>query len=294
MKICLITPPSQNVEPYIEIFERKGVQVQKNSASSDCDFIVGTGQAYIGLWEYYHKYFPDIPMVNLTLDLYKTVWTAPNPHNYDWQKYKDFLNKSVELWCLSDEVVLRMEEEGIDPKTCKVMKIWARFFDYGGEIVDNRYILKTIRPYKYDKNYGWLERACSELDIPLKQPNHQASEEEYQKLLAECSFMCCDYHETSTGGLGLMEGYNLGKLSVISDSPYQGAKDYLGDNAIYFDDNNYEDFKRVIKETWENTPTTDLKKCQAFCKAHPSIEDNVDFMIDRMNALLKKNGEQND
>jgi hypothetical protein len=104
--------------------------------------------------------------------------------------------------------------------------------------------------------------------------------------------MCNDYHESSTGGLGLLEGYNLGKLSVISDSQYQGASDYLNDDVIRFEDDSYEDFKRVIKETWESVPTTDLKKCQDFCNAHPSIDDNVDFMIERMKALIENKGEQ--
>ena len=285
MKISLITPVSQNIEPYIQIFEKYGVQVQKNSISSDCDFIVGSGQALINLWEAFHNYFPHIPMVNITLDLYKTVWTAPNPHGYDWNKYKYFLGKCKELWCISNQVITRMSEEGIDTKKCKLMKLWARFFDYSGPILDNRYVLKTIRPYKYDKNYGWIEKACEELNIPLKSPNHKASEQEYQKLLAECSFMCTDYHETSTGGLGLLEGYKLGKVSIISDSVYQGASDYLGDNAIYFNDNSYEDFKRILKNTWENTPKLDLQKCENFCSNHPSIEDNVVFMIERMKHL---------
>ena len=285
MKISLITPISQNVEPYVDVFEKKGVQVQKNSVSSDCDFIIGTGQAYIQFWEYYHNYFPEIPMINLTLDFYKTVWTAPNPHGYDWQKYKDFLNKCVELWCISNEVILRMGEEGINKEKCKLMKIWARFFEYDGPILDKRYVLKTIRPYVADKNYGWIERACKELGIPLRSPNHKASEKEYHKLLAECSFMCTDYHETSTGGLGLIEGYKLGKVSVVSDSPYEGARDYLGDRAIYFDDNSYDDFKKTIKNTWDNTPTPNTEDCIAFCNSHPTIEDNVDFMINRMKIL---------
>ena len=141
MKICLITPISQNIEPYVEVFERKGVQVQKNSVSSDCDFIVGSGQAYINLWEYYHQYFPNIPMVNITLDFYKTVWTSPNPHGYDWGKYKQYLNKCVELWCISNEVITRMREEDIDTNKCHLMKIWARFFDYKKGLLIEKHIM---------------------------------------------------------------------------------------------------------------------------------------------------------
>ena len=289
MKVTLITPPSLNVEPLIPVLRSKGVEVLVNSIHPECDFIINTGQAYINLLEIFHTNFPSIPIVNLTLDFYKTVWHAPNPHGYDWAKYRSYLHKCVELWCISNEVITRMKEEGVEPDRCRLMKIWARLFDYEGEVVDKRYVLNAMRPYVADKNYGWLKRACSELQIPVVEPNHGLSEEEFQKLIAECSFMCTEYHEMSTGGLTLLEGYKLGKVSVVSDSPYEGARDYLGDRAIYFDDNSYEDFKRVIKETWDNTPTLNRKECEEFCDAHPTKEDMVDQMIERLQSL--KEGE---
>ena len=288
MRITIVTPPSQNIEPMIEVFRSKGIKVDVNSIHPKTDFIMTTTQAWIHLVDNFHKTFPKIPIVSYVLDFYKTVWTAPNPHGYDWNLYKHYINKAVDVWCLSNEVLKRLEEEGIEKEKCSVIKIWARFFDYQGPIVDKRYILKSIRPYVADKNYGWLERACKELDIPLRSPNHKLSEQEYQKLTAECSFMCCDYHETSTGGLGLLEGYNLGKVSVVSDSPYEGVKDYLGDRAIYFDDNSYEDFKRVIKETWENTPKLNIDECKEFCRQHQTLEQNVDAIIDRLKMLKEK------
>ena len=115
--------------------------------------------------------------------------------------------------------------------------------------------------------------------------------DDFRKTIAECSFMCTEYHETSTGGLTLLEGYRLGKPSVASDSPYEGVRDYLGDKAIYFDDNSYEDFKRVIKETWENTPKLDLKECEAYCATHPTLEETVDVMIGRLEALKERENE---
>ena len=288
MRISLFSPPSQNILPMVPIFRDKGVQVDVNTVHPKCDFMMSTTQAWIHQLDSYHKVFPHIPIVSYVLDFYKTVWTAPNPHGYDWAMYKHYIDKAVDVWCLSNEVKMRMGEEGIDLDKCSVIKIWARFFDYRGPITDERYVLKTIRPYVADKNYGWAEKACEELGIPLKSPNHKASEEEYRKLLAECSFMVCDYHETSTGGLGLMEGLKLGKVSVISDSPYQGAHDYLGDKAICFDDNSYDDFKKVLKQVWENTPKLDLDKCREFCDSHQTIEQNVDAIIERLNLLKQK------
>ena len=286
MRISLITPISQNIEPLIPVFESKGIIVDKNRLNPECDAIIGTGQVGIQLVDLFHKTLPNIPLVNLTLDFYKTVWTAPNPHGYDWKLYRDVLRKCDELWCLSSEVILRMEEEGVDTDKCKIMKIWARFFDYDGEIKDGRYVLSPMRPYPSDKNYGWLAKACKELGIPLVQPNHKLSEQEFQKNIAECSFMCTEYHESSTGGLTLLEGYKYGKISIISNSAYNGARDYLGDKAIYFDDT-YEGLKNTLKETWDNTPKLNLKDCQEFCNAHPTKEDMVDSMIDRLKVLIE-------
>jgi len=294
MRITIVTPPSQNIEPMVPIFEKMGVKVDVNSINPKSDFILTTTQVWIEQVDAFHRMFPNIPIVSCVLDFYKTVWTAPNPHNYNWALYKHYLNKSLELWCLSNEVITRMEEEGVNTKKCKLMKIWARFFEYKGEIKDKRYVLNPIRPLKWDKNYGWLSRACKELDIPLLEPRHKLSEEEFQKAIAECSFMCCELHEASTGGLTLMEGLNMGKPSIVSNSKYMGAIDYLGDFGIYFDDNSYENFKQTIKETWENTPVLDLKKCKQYCAAHPSIEDNVKFMIERMNILKGEMGEVNE
>ena len=84
MRISIVTPISQNVEPLIPVFESKGVIVDKNHLHPDCNAIIGTGQVGIQLVELFHRTLPDIPLVNLTLDFYKTVWTAPNPHGYDW------------------------------------------------------------------------------------------------------------------------------------------------------------------------------------------------------------------
>jgi len=287
MRISLITPPSKNIEPWVPVFESKGVTVHLNSIHPECDFIVNTTQATVGLLDIFHKTYSKIPIISYMLDFYKSVWTAPNPHGYDWHKYKEYLHKSMEIWSISNEGILRMEEEGIDTNKCKFMKIWARFFDYEDPIEDKRYILNPLRPYVADKNFGWLKRACEELNIPLVETKNNMSTSEFQKVIAECSFMCCEYHEMSTGGLTLLEGHRLGKVSVISDSPYQGGRDYLGDRAIYFNDNSYEDFKNTIKEVWENTPTLNRKECEDYCNNHPTLEDTIDIILERLKHLIK-------
>ena len=287
MKISLITPPSNNIEPLVPVFQSKGIDVLKNNISFDCDFIINTACSTTNILDNFHKRFPNIPIINLVLDLYETVWSSPNPHNYQYKKYLEYIKKSIEVWPISSSVHKRMLEYGVDKEKVKTLLIWARFFNYPIEkIKDKRYILNPVREYKYDKNNGWLKKACYELQIPLAETRNSLNEEHFQKVIAECSFIVCEYHEMSTGGLTLLEGLRHGKPAVASNSEYEGARDYLGDMGIYFNDNNYEDFKQTIKETWENTPKLDIDKCIQHCNSHVSKEQYVENMINRMMSLI--------
>ena len=287
MKICLITPQSQNVEPWIPVLQQKGVEVLLNEISEDCDFIVCTGQARLNLWKAAHEKFPHIPMINYTWDFYEWTWKDQRGV-YDWKGYGEYLQKCVELWCHSEEVVKRMEEYfGISDK-CKIILTWFRKFEASDDqIIDKRYVYNPLRQYYLDPNYGWTKKACAELGIPYVETVHTFDERDFQKVLLECSFTICEYYEASTGGLTLLEGYYHGKPCIVSDSPYMGAKDYLGDKGIYFKYDDYENLKKVLKETWDNPPKLDLKETRkAF--DHLDIDIMIDKMIDRMNVL--KNG----
>jgi len=285
MKISLLTPHSSNVEPWIPVFKKLGVEIIKNDISEDCDFILCAGQAQLSLMESFHHKYPNIPLINYVWDFYKTVWEYPGI--YDWKKYLDYINISKIVWCPSEEVLIRLNEEGVDTNICSIVKTWARLFEYSDSIVDGRYVLQPMRDYVGDKNFGWTRTACSELNIPLVEPKHLLSESELQKTIANCSFICTEYHEASTGGLTLLEGYNLGKPVVISDSLYMGARDYFGDKAIYFEDDSYESFKNTIKRTWENTPKLDRVECKKFISDNvPTIENMVQTMICQMEKNL--------
>lgn len=282
MKISLITPKSQNVEPWVPEFRRQGVEVLKNTVSKDCDFIVCTGQARLNQWKDFHKKHPNIPMVNYVWDFYEWVWKSPR--GYDWHGYGEYLKKCKELWCPSQEVKTRMEEYFKLGSQCQIIPTWARFFSVDdSKICDKRYVYNPLRIIP-DRNVGWIEKVCKELKIPLVQSKHKLSEAQFQKTIVECSFMVCDYYEASTGGLTLLEGYYHGKPCIISDSPYMGAKDYLGDKAIYFKHNDIDDLKRVVKNLWENPKSFDLEKTRkAF--THLTLEGMVKQMIERLHVL---------
>ena len=283
MKIAIIKPESVNVNPWIPEFRSRGIDVRENMVEPDCDFIICASHSQIAKLEYFHSIYPEIPIINYNWDLYG--WVFDHPRGYDWHKYGEYLKKSTEIWCPSEEVVMRSEEFfGVGNK-CEIIHTFARFFD--ADTKDGRYVLQPMRAYTKDKNYGFLRRATQELQIPLVETNHRLNEEEFQKTISECSFMCTEYHEASTGGLTLLEGYRIGKPVVISDSLYMGARDYFGDKAIYFKDGDYESIKRVIKEVWDNTPALNLDDCKELTDRY-KLSTMVDKMINRLERLMQQ------
>ena len=243
-----------------------------------------------------HKAYPEIPIINYNWDFYG--WAFDNPRGYDWVTYGEYLQKSIEVWNPSDAVINRTEEfyPGIKSK-CQKIITFGRFFDFD-DVKDGRYLYNPIRDaYQSDPNYGNLKRACAELQIPLIDRVGQVgllSEEDFQRRVAHCSFMVCELNEMSTGGLTLLEGHRLGKSVLISDSKYMGARDYFGDRAIYFKDDDYEDFKQKLADLWNNTPTLNIKDCKNYVDTNFSLEGMVDKMHKRLVYLKESEGIQND
>ena len=279
MKISLITPDSPNTIPWIAEFERQGCEVIVNDATTDCNFLICGSVSVISDLERLHGVYPTIPIINYNWDVYEWYKTQ----HYDWDKYGLFLNKSREIWCPSEEVILRTEEYFNAGKKCKIIKTFARFFEYNN-VRDDRYIYQPMRYYNLDRNFGWLKRACSELSLPVKESLNILSETDFQNMIACCSFMVCEYYEASTGGLTLVEGYRLGKPVLVSDSVYMGARDYFGDKATYFIHNNYEDFKVKLKSMWDNTPKLNVEECKKHTDQF-KLSAMVNNMINRLEIL---------
>ena len=189
------------------------------------------------------------PMVVYCWDYY--LWK----HNSDhlWQVYATFLRKVDLILVPSRAQQLRLKELlGLDSV---VVKSGVSFYDQ--ETTDGNFILDPVRYYP-EENEFWAERAAYELGIPFVHSEHQFSYEEFQKLVASCTFLTCAYREASTGGLSLMEGLALGKPSLVSNSPYMGASDYLGDYGYYFQYDDFEDLKKQMLYLWETRPGVDI------------------------------------
>jgi glycosyltransferase involved in cell wall biosynthesis len=286
MKITIIRPNSVNVNPWIPEFRKNGIEVFDNDFSEeDVDFVIGASHSQYARLKHYNERFPDVPMINYNWDLYEW-FDLSQPM---WSEYRNLLDKSVDIWCPSEEVVMRTEEFfGLGAK-CNVIKTFARFFEYAADVEDHNFVYQPMRPYVKDRNYGWVKKATKELNIPLFESNHSLSESDFQKRIANCTFLVCEYYEASTGGLTLLEGHRLGKPVLVSDSPYMGAKDYFGDRANYFKHDDYEDFKKKISEMWNSRKSLDRSECIEFTNRY-SLENMVKEMIERMKVL--KSGQE--
>lgn len=167
---------------------------------------------------------------------------------WDWKRYAEFLKQADRVLVPSTAQQLRLKELlDLDSYVVK-----SGILTYEHEVSDENFILDPMRYYPYEECH-WAERCAKELAIPIIHSEHQYNEEEFKKLIATCSFMTCGSPEASTGGLSLGEGLWLGKKSLVNNSPYNGAKDYLGEYAEYF--NNYDELKIKMKDMWENRKT---------------------------------------
>ena len=280
MKVAFYTPKGQVLDPIENELRNQGVEVLTNNCDENCDFIflstiTSTDQANRAVEKY-----PNIPLVVYNWDQY--AWHKTQTR-YNWKVFDKLQEKCIEIWVPSHAVTNRIKEYISDTSKCHLVKSYARLFEYPeNKISDQRYIVHVMRPYPHDPQNDWLDKACDELQIPLKKPNHKLSENEFQSLLANCTFTSCPYWEASTGGLTLIEAFNLGKPTLVCDSPYMGARDYFGDHAVYFEEGNFEDYKNKIKLLFDNPNI--LSNHKEFCKQY-TVKSMVTNMISRFNYL---------
>lgn len=185
------------------------------------------------------------PLVVYCWDYY--LWAHQGKHeSHNWGKYREFLLEAKLVIVPSAAQALRLKELlGIDAEVVK-----SGIPTYSHETSDGGFILDPLRYYP-EENRDWAVLAANRLGIPIIHSEHQYGTEEFRKLVASCTFMTSCYREASTGALTLMEGLWLGKPSLVSDSPYQGARDYVGPYGTYFRHDDFEDLVSKMKEMWE-------------------------------------------
>ena len=276
MKINWVTYTDASwMDPLIQYLEDLGHTVIKNQLGhgrnevqrldESFDVLFGATIGVQRLTRALHDDCPNVPMVNYNWDVYE--WAYKNHGHgttifpYDLNLYEKLLQDSKFVACPSWSVVYRNEEFFDIPREKSVIvKSFARQISIDpSRVRDDRFIYMPLRQIP-DRNKGWFEKACDELNIPYRVSDKHLSEEEYADTIASCSFLVCPWYEASTGGLSLIEGMSIGKPVLFSDSKYMGAEDYLGNYATKFKHDDYEDFKLKIKSLWENPSTVTFEK----------------------------------
>lgn len=189
------------------------------------------------------------PLAIYCWDYYKWAHEGKAPY-WDWARYAEFLKKAQIIFVPSAAQQLRLKELlNLDS-----IVVRTGITTYDLPVTDKGFILDPLRYYEADENAHWAEQAAKELDIPLVHSEHGYSQEEFRKLVASCTFITSCVREASTGALTLMEGLYLGKPCLVSDSPYMGARSYLGGYGYYFKHDQFDDLIYNMKLLWSIRP----------------------------------------
>jgi len=222
------------------------------------------------------------PLAVYCWDYYKWAHDG-TAKNFNWKKYAEFLKRADLIIVPSEGQKLRLKE--LLNLDSVVVKTGIKTYD--AEPKDEGFILDPVRYYP-EENRDWAEKAAHELGIPIIHSEHQFTLEEFRKLVTTCTFMTCAYREASTGGLTLMEGLWHGKPSLVSNSPYMGARSYLGDLGNYFQYDDFEDLKKKMKEMWDSRKKVDIKVAREYMEKEFTFDVMAKNLCEAMTKLVKE------
>jgi hypothetical protein len=173
--------------------------------------------------------------------------------------YKDYIT----IMCPNAGSKLCLESFGFTNVHC--VRTFAQYFE-GRSVCNRHYVCFAQRQYPWDMTAEWGIRACTELNIPyMCNRDKRWTFEQYKDILSGCSFIATTNNEASTGGMSLLEAYNLGKPVLFPNSVTQGANDIFQDRGYRYQFDSYDDLCYEISQLWMNPPDTDLLDQQAYC-----------------------------
>lgn len=246
--------------------------------SFDVDVIISMGVAVMEeTWKAIQKFY-DASLYCYNWDCYEWVWANPRRREYDYLRYGELLHLAKEIW-IPSECTGKRTTQWWGLENWHVIRSSCPWWEHDN-IRDDGYALCTLRQIP-DPAWGRFAQACEEVGIPYKMTQHQQSYSSYQDIVAGCRFLVSDLNELSTGGLTLMEGYYHGKPCLLSDSPWHGGRDYLGDRATYFDHTSFDDFKDKLWEMF-NTPKNVSDDHKEYITTNFSSERMVNEILERI------------
>ncbi len=260
------------------------VWVEKSGADLPAipDVIISMGIGVLEETIRFVEQYPNALLFCYQWDCYDWTFTRPRRGEYNYDRQAEMLLKNcTEMWCASAWTGAKTTEWwGLE--NWEVILSSCPWWEYPQEkITDGGYALCCLRQIP-DLWWGQFAKACEELGISYKLTRHQQSFSNYQDAVANCRFLVADLNELSTGGLSLMEGYYHGKPCLISDIPSNGGRDYLGNRAAYYRNNDFERYKDTLWNMYTNTP-----KVAGDHKEYITTNFSDKVMIDKMLERVK-------
>jgi len=219
------------------------------NAGKSCDFFLSMDLVQARAVRAARVAFPKVPWVCYSWDVYP--WAAEgrsgNPDTDDrWRGFIADLKDAREVWVPSSPQIDRhVQYARLNPTAVRVVKcgVAAKC-----DVVpwNGGYVLDPLRDYQ-DPGNGMAGAACARLGVEYRHTAHGLSWEDFKRELAGAAVVVTTKYEASTGGLSLLEAYAIGKPVVVSDSPWNGARDYFGSRATYFKHDSVDDLAKKLE-----------------------------------------------
>ena len=247
--------------------------------SMDCDFVLAGGtfknrdirhrlKAY-GPSNPYRQ----IPIIHYCWDLYPFQLNQENEEDREvWRIYVQDLRECKEIWVPSVCTVRRVQE--FTGRTAEVLPCSVRTWEPSNphrfpSISKRPYVVDVMRKYP-DPNEHACKETCDRLGLACVEMNHQYDWEDFKDLVAGASLLVSAYYEASTGGLTLLEGLWHGVPCLCSDSPRNGAVEYLKKEGRYFKWGDRGDLEFNIVDTIAEHSEPRLEERRAFIQENYS------------------------
>lgn len=215
---------------------------------------------------------PRVPMFMYNWDTYS--WAVDGNVRYDYEEWMDLCAQAREVWVPSECTGTQLDKYTY----CKWHRILAYVNLWDAEPRDRHYALCPLRKIP-DRDWDMLEHTTS---IPLFMSHHTLEWIEYQRRVANCTFLVSHCAEMSTGGLSLLEGYALGKPVLLSDSPLHGGRDYFGERANYFEAGNRESLKDALERLYSYPAPLDRVECRRWVETEYSAKRFAKDLVERI------------
>jgi hypothetical protein len=251
-------------EVLAKALEREGVYANPDEADG-CQLLFCGSFFRYGQLKKERERYGKLPIVHYSWDIYP--WQIEDEvHSLSvrrWAEYLDELRLAHLILVPSHPQIARHKQYVRHDANVAVCKCSMRPFEPACTVYDGRYVVDVMRKNP-DPNRDIIRKACDQLGIECREPSQQLSWDDYCKTICGATLLCCGHYECSTGGLSLMEGHWLGKPVLLARSPCNGAYDYWGIRAAYFQWDSWEDVLGAVQMGYEQPERVDITEARSW------------------------------